>query len=810
MKNEFINLDSEDNIDNRSLDDIISNSFSKYAKYIIQDRALPDIRDGLKPVQRRILYAMGELGLSHKGSFKKSARTVGEVIGKYHPHGDSSIYEAMVRMSQSWKNNISLVEMHGNNGSIDGDSAAAMRYTETKLSQFGEEMLEGIKKNTVSFIKNFDDSETEPTVLPSLIPNILINGATGIAAGYATNIPPHNPNEVIEGMIYRIRNPNGSVDDLLKIIPGPDFPTAGIIQGKENIKEIYKTGRGKISIKSKMEQVELNSKFIQFRITEIPFDVNKANLVRAIDEIRVNNKLPGIKEVRDESNKDGILICIDVEKDRNIEAIKSYLFKNTQLQISYNANLIIIKDRKPVLMTLTGIFDAIITWANKVIINSSKFDLEKLLIRKEIIEGLLKALEKIDDLINLVKRSSSKEEAKSKIIQFFSVNENQAESIVSLRLYNLTNIDIEKLRKEHHEISLKIIDLNLIITNENHRNNFLIEILNNKKEIYSSIRKSKIENEIESYEFSHLDVVDVVTRSIIITKKGYIKFVNDFISNSRDLIGCKYSEEDIPIFFSSVLNTLQHLIVITSRGRSISIPSYKIKTTFAKMQLGIHINDFCTLDIDESIVFAFIADSKTINDYEILIASKNSLIKKFLTNDISISKNVKVQSCFKLKNDDKIIYCNFLNKKDNEIVSITNKGFYIRYLLDDIPTQGRSSSGVKNIKLKKDDFVSSVLTINNEERYIYLFSNKGYRKFLASEVIKSSRYNSGKRLISKDDEEIIFIAKIKENQLLNILSNKTYSQLQEEEIRLTNINANISSNRNILSVSITNDFFKNK
>ncbi|MGL5245996.1 MAG: DNA topoisomerase IV subunit A [Mycoplasmoidaceae bacterium] len=807
MKNELINLD---NIDNRSLDDIISNSFSKYAKYIIQDRALPDIRDGLKPVQRRILYAMGELGLSYQKSFKKSARTVGEVIGKYHPHGDSSIYEAMVRMSQSWKNNISLVEMHGNNGSIDGDSAAAMRYTETKLSQFGEEMLESIKKNTVRFIKNFDDSEIEPTVLPSLVPNILINGATGIAAGYATNIPPHNPNEVIEGMIYRIRNPNSVIEDLLKIIPGPDFPTAGIIQGKENIKEIYKTGRGKISIKSKLEQVELNSKLIQFRITEIPFDVNKANLVRAIDEIRVNNKLPGIKEIRDESNKDGILICIDVEKDRNIEAIKAYLFKNTQLQISYNANIIIIKDRKPVLMSLTGIFDAIIEWANQVIINSSKFDLEKLLIRKEIIEGLLKALEKIDDLINLIKRSSSKEEAKNKIIEFFSVNENQAESIVSLRLYNLTNIDIEKLRKEHHEITLKIIDLNLIITNENHRNNFLIEILNKKKEIYSCNRKSKIEKEIEVHEFSHLDVVDVATRSIIITKKGYIKFVNDFISNPKDLIGCKYSDEDIPIFFSSILNTLQHLIVITNRGRSISIPSYKIKTTFAKMQLGIHINDFCTLDIDESIVFAFIADSKTINDYEILIASKNSLIKKFLTNDISISKNIKVQNCFKLKNDDKIIYCNFLNKNDNEIISITNKGFYIRYLLDDIPTQGRSSSGVKNIKLKKDDFVSSVLTINNDERYIYLFSNKGFRKFLAFEVITSSRYNSGKRLISKDDEEIIFIAKIKENQSINILSNKIYSLLQEEEIRSTNINANISSNRNILSISITNDFFKEK
>ena len=810
MKNKFENSENIDNIDNRSLDDIISNSFSKYAKYIIQDRALPDIRDGLKPVQRRILYAMGELGLSHQRSFKKSARTVGEVIGKYHPHGDSSIYEAMVRMSQSWKNNISLVEMHGNNGSIDGDSPAAMRYTETKLSQFGEEMLDSIKKNTVSFIKNFDDSEIEPTVLPSLVPNILINGATGIAAGYATNIPPHNPNEVIEGMIFRIRNPNCNVEDLLKIIPGPDFPTSGIIQGKEDIKKIYETGRGKISIKSKLEQVDLNSKFIQFRITEIPFDVNKANLVRTIDEIRVNNKLPGIKEIRDESNKDGILICIDVEKDRNIEAIKSYLFKNTQLQISYNANVIIIKDRKPVLMTLTGIFDAIISWANQVIINSSKFDLDKLLMRKEIIEGLLKALEKIDNLINIVKSSAGKEDAKNKIIQFFNVNENQAESIISLRLYNLTNIDIDKLRKEHHEISLKIIDLNLIINNENHRNNFLIEILNKKKETYSSNRKSRIEKEIESYEFSHLDVVDVATRSIVITKKGYIKFVNDFISSQKDLLGCKYSEEDIPIFFSSVLNTLQHVIVITSRGRSISIPSYKIKTTFAKMQLGIHINDFCTLDIDETILFAFIADSKTINDFEILIATKNSLIKKFLTNDISISKNVKVQSCFKLKNDDKVVYCKFLDKNDNEIVAITKKGFYIRYPLDEVPTQGRSSSGVKNIKLKKDDFVSSLLTIKNDERYIYLFSNKGCRKFLTFEIPVSSRYNSGKRLISKDDEEIIFIAKIKENQLINILSNKIYSQLQEEEIKATNINANISSNRNILDVSITNDFFKEK
>ncbi len=307
-------LDLKNNIDDRSFDDILSNSFSKYAKYIIQDRALPDIRDGLKPVQRRILFAMHELGLNHLKSFKKSARTVGEVIGKYHPHGDSSIYEAMVRMSQSWKNNIPLLNMHGNNGSIDGDSAAAMRYTEAKLSQFGEEALLFIKKNTVDFIKNFDDSENEPVVLPSILPNILINGATGIAAGYATNTPPYNPIEVIDSMIFRIKNPNCKIDDIIKIMPGPDFPTGGIIQGKDNIKEIYETGRGKIHIKSKMEEFDLNSKIIQFQITEIPYDVNKANLVKSIDEIRINNKLPGLKEVRDESNKDGILICIDVEK----------------------------------------------------------------------------------------------------------------------------------------------------------------------------------------------------------------------------------------------------------------------------------------------------------------------------------------------------------------------------------------------------------------------------------------------------------------------------------------------------------------
>ncbi len=495
-------------------------------------------------------------------------------------------------------------------------------------------------------------------------------------------------------------------------------------------------------------------------------------------------------------------------KDRNINAIKSYLFKNTQLQISYNVNTILIKDRKPMLMPMISIFDSLISWSNLVLIKSSKFEMEKLINRKEIIEGLLKALEKIDDLISLIKTSYSKEDAIVKIKNLYFVNDRQADAIVSLRLYNLTNIDIEKLRKEHQEIILKIIDLDLIINNEGHRNNILIKMLNDKKEIYNFKRKSLIEKDIEVYEFSHLDVIDVVSRSIIITKKGYIKFVNELITNKDDIISSKYSEKDIPIFFSSVLNTLQHLFLITNRGRIISIPSYKIKTSYLKMQLGTHLNEFCTLDIDENVIFSFIGDSNFIKTKKILLASKNSFIKIVETSDFSISKNVKIQTCFKLKNNDKLIYCDFLNDIDTELVVISNNGFYIRYSLDEIPTQGRTSSGIKNIKLKNNDFVSSILPINTLDLYIYLFTNNGYRKFFQSEILFSNRYNVGKNIFTNENEKVLSINKVNNNDIINLISNNEYIQIKEDEIYKTNLISSIKNNKKIFEVSIIQDFYK--
>ncbi|MDE7112308.1 MAG: DNA gyrase subunit A, partial [Malacoplasma sp.] len=431
---------NNDKIWNRSLDDIMSESFGKYAKYIIQDRALPDVRDGLKPVQRRILHAMNELKIFYDSAYKKSARTVGEVIGKYHPHGDSSIYEAMVRMAQEWKNNMPLIDMQGNKGSIDGDSPAAMRYTECRLSKFGQTLLKDINKNTVKFINNFDDSEQEPTVLPSLIPNILINGATGIAAGYATNIPPFNPGEIIDGTITRILKPECSLSDIAKIIKGPDFPTGGIIQGKEFIDEIYKTGKGKFFIRAKIEEepVRSNKNIRRLVVKEIPFDTNKAAIVRSLDEIKFNNELPGFKEVRDDSDKEGIAIVLEFETEKDLDIIKTFLFKKTQLQISYNANMVLIKNRKPVQASLLEILDSFIEHANDVVIKAAQFDLDKSLARKEIIEGLIKAISDIDILVDLIKSSVSKEEAKIKIQNQFDVNERQSEAIVNLRLYILT------------------------------------------------------------------------------------------------------------------------------------------------------------------------------------------------------------------------------------------------------------------------------------------------------------------------------------------------------------------------------------
>ncbi|MGL5630468.1 MAG: DNA topoisomerase IV subunit A [Mycoplasmoidaceae bacterium] len=805
----MINKDNLNNIIPVSLDDIISDSFSRYAKYIIQDRALPDIRDGLKPVQRRILYAMHELGMFHDKPFKKSARTVGEVIGKYHPHGDSAIYEAMVRMSQDWKNNFCLIEMHGNNGSIDGDPAAAMRYTEARLSKIGQIMLDGIDKDIISFISNFDDSETEPTVLPSLFPNILVNGASGIAAGYATNIPPFNFIELKDAINHRINFPNCQLKSIIELMPGPDFPTGGIIQGKEGIENIYNTGKGKINIISKLEQVEQNN-FYQLLITEIPFDVNKSNLVKSIDEIRLNNKVNGIIEVRDESNKEGVLIVIEIEKNCNIDAIKAYLLKNTQLQISYNANLVVIKDRKPINATIFNLIDSYIEWANHIFITKANYDYRKFLKRKNIITGINKALSDVDALIKLIRYSSSREQALEKVQAYFNLNNEQTNAIVSLRLYNLTNFDSQKLLEELQEIEMEIIEQELIINDQSHRNNLIKSNLNSYVKIFNNKRKSKIEANLVEYEFSHLDVMEVVTRPFCITKYGYLKSSNEKVELETDLLKFKYKEDDYPIFFISSLNSLQHLILITSKARLISIPCYKIKSTLFKSQYGIHLNEFITLDIDEFIIFCFPGNKMTTPNFKILLVTKNGFVKQMICDEIFISSNIKQQNIFKLKNNDELVHCSFIKSNDTQFVTFTSNGMALRYPLDDIPLQSKNSSGVINIKLKDVDHVVDAFSNGINDYECYIFTNKGHKKVAIDDIQKFNRGTFGKMIYlpSKQQQLVVKAIKIEKGLLYNVIENYHLNNFIPTS-KLSLISDKINPIGNFQSYSAIIDFCKN-
>jgi topoisomerase-4 subunit A len=567
-------MSKNQNVRFKPIEEIMSESFGRYAKYIIQDRALPDIRDGLKPVQRRILYAMNDLQLFYDRPHKKSARTVGEVIGKYHPHGDTSIYEAMVRMSQNWKNNLILLDMHGNNGSIDGDGPAAMRYTESRLSQFGQTMITDINKNVVPFINNFDDSEFEPTVLPTLLPNLLINGSSGIAAGYATNIPPFNPNEVIDAVITRIDSPNCHLGSILKIMPGPDFPTAGIILNLEGIKQAYETGKGKITIRAHVEQKSAK----QIYITQIPYETNKATIIREIETLANKHEALNIVEVRDESDKQGVAIAIDVKNGKNFDFLRNFLFKNTQLQVTYNINMVAIKDRKPYLMPIIFMLDAFIEHINTVTIAASQYDLDAAKARQEIVLGLIKAIKVLDDVVDLIRKSTNKATAIQNLISKMLFTTNQAEAIVNLRLYRLSNNDVGALNSELTQLQQSITELELLVKNKEHRQNFLKNRLRHYKKLFGRSRLTTISHEESRIEIDQVDVIENRENVIVVTRDGYLKNISKRSYANSEYERLKTKEGDIPIA-QFVSNQRDKVILITMQGKYISIPTFKIETT---------------------------------------------------------------------------------------------------------------------------------------------------------------------------------------------------------------------------------------
>ncbi|GEK91605.1 DNA topoisomerase IV subunit A [Alkalibacterium kapii] len=690
-----------------TLEEVMGDRFGRYSKYIIQERALPDIRDGLKPVQRRILYAMYSDSNTHDKGFRKSAKTVGNVIGNYHPHGDSSVYEAMVRMSQDWKMKTPLVTMHGNNGSMDGDPPAAMRYTEARLSKIANELLKDIDKETVEFVLNFDDTTNEPTVLPARFPNLLVNGATGISAGYATDIPSHNLGEVIDACIYLIQHPNASLSKLMDFIKGPDFPTGGIIQGIKGLKSAYETGKGKIAVRSKTEIEKIRGGKEQIVITEIPYEVNKATMVRKIDEIRINKKIDGIADVRDESDRSGLRIVVELKKETPAQGILTYLFKNTDLQVSYNLNMIAISDRRPQQVGLKKILTAYISHKKDIITKRTRFLLNKDKKREHIVEGLIKAISILDDVIRTIRGSKNKSDAKNNIIDAYDFTPMQAEAIVNLQLYRLTNTDITQLEKEANELAGRISDYNNILTDEKALESVMKKELRDVKKENAIERQTVIEEKIEELKVEKEVLVTEEDVVVSVTKQGYLKrtSLRSYGASKPEEIALRDGDHSI---FTEKISTLDHIVLFTSKGNVINRPVHELPEIRWK-DLGEHISQTISVDPDEKIIGVY-GLKEFSEQRKFVFITKNGYIKQTPVSEFAPKRTYRSRSAtaVKLKTDTDELLSVYAIEDEMlyDVFLVTQLGFGLRYALAEVSTVGATASGVKSINLKKEDQVA--------------------------------------------------------------------------------------------------------
>ncbi|WP_436954807.1 DNA topoisomerase IV subunit A [Staphylococcus ureilyticus] len=721
-------------IQDLSLEDVIGDRFGRYSKYIIQERALPDVRDGLKPVQRRILYAMYASGNTFDKNFRKSAKTVGDVIGQYHPHGDSSVYDAMVRLSQDWKLRHVLIEMQGNNGSIDNDPAAAMRYTEAKLSRISEELLRDINKETVPFMPNYDDTTMEPMVLPARLPHLLINGSTGISSGYATDIPPHNLAEVIQATLKYIDNPNITVSQLMKYIKGPDFPTGGIIQGIDGIKKAYETGKGKIVVRSKVDVEELRNGRKELIVTELPYEVNKSALVKKMDELRADKKVDGIVEVRDETDRTGLRIAIELKKDVNSEAVANYLYKNTDLQVAYNFNMVAISDGRPLLMGIRQFIDSYLNHQIDVVTKRTRFELDNAESRMHIVEGLMKALSILDEVIKLIRNSKNKKDAKDNLVSEFDFTEAQAEAIVTLQLYRLTNTDIVQLQEEHDELKAKIAHLKNILDNHDALLNVIKEELSEIKNKYKQQRLSSIEAEISEIKIDKEVMVPSENVIMSITKHGYIKrtSLRSFNASGVEELGVK--DGDAMLKYQEV-NTLDTALVFTNKGRHLYIPVHKLSEIKWK-DLGQHVSQIVPIDEGEYVIDVYCENDFRPDAFYIL-ATRNGMIKKSNVSMFKTSRYNKPLVSMKLKDNDEVINVMRLDEPQ-AITVLTHKGMSLTYSSEELSDTGLRAAGVKSINLKSEDFV--VLTqIVNEKNTILMATQRGSLKRIGFNILQNAK-----------------------------------------------------------------------
>lgn len=713
--------------------------FGRYSKYIIQERALPDIRDGLKPVQRRILYSMNKDGNTFEKGYRKSAKSVGNIMGNFHPHGDSSIYDAMVRMSQNWKNREILVEMHGNNGSMDGDPPAAMRYTEARLSEIAGYLLQDIEKNTVSFAWNFDDTEKEPTVLPAAFPNLLVNGSSGISAGYATDIPPHNLSEVIDAVVYMIDHPKASLEKLMEFLPGPDFPTGGIIQGADEIKKAYETGKGRVVVRSRTEIEELKGGKQQIIVTEIPYEVNKAVLVKKIDDVRVNNKVPGIVEVRDESDRTGLRIAIELKKDADSQTILNYLLKYTDLQVNYNFNMVAIDHFTPRQVGLQKILSSYISHRKDIIIERSKFDKAKAEKRLHIVEGLIRVLSILDEIIALIRSSDNKTDAKENLKVSYDFSEEQAEAIVTLQLYRLTNTDIVTLQNEENDLRDLITTLSAIIGDEATMYNVMKRELREVKKKFANPRLSELQAESQIIEIDTASLIAEEETFVSVTRGGYLKRTSprSFNASSLEEVG---KRDDDELIFVKQAKTTEHLLLFTTLGNVIYRPIHELTDLRWKdiEHLSQTISNFAT---EEEILYA---DIVTSFDQGLYVAvTQNGFIKRFDRKELSPWRTYKSKSTkyVKLKDDkDRVVTLSPVIMED--LLLVTKNGYALRFSSQEVPIQGLKSAGVKGINLKNDDSLASAFAVTSNSFFV-LTQRGSLKRMAVDDIPQTSRANRG-------------------------------------------------------------------
>ncbi|QYN56595.1 DNA topoisomerase IV subunit A [Lactobacillus panisapium] len=758
------------------LEQVMGERFGRYSKYIIQERALPDIRDGLKPVQRRILYAMYRDGNTYDKPFKKAAKAVGNIMGNFHPHGDSSIYGALVHLSQDWKMRETLIEMHGNNGSMDGDGPAAMRYTESRLSKISNMLLQDIDKDTVNMVLNFDDTEYEPTVLPVRFPNLLVNGSTGISAGYATEIPPHNLTEVIDATIYLLKHPDATLDDLMKFVKGPDFPTGAIVMGQKGLKEAYETGRGRVQVRAKSSIQEIRGHREEIVITEIPYAVNKALLVKKMDEIRLNKEIDGIAEVRDETDRHGLSIVVELKKGADAQNILNYLFKNTELQVSYNFNMVAIDHMTPMQVGLKHILASYLEHEKDVVTKRTKYDLNKAENRLEIIQGLIHAMDILDEVIKVIRASKNKTEAKVNLAKKFGFTERQAEAIVSLQLYRLTNTDVDALVDEQTDLNQKIDRYQTLLSDSKVLDKEVIKELSIVKREFGNPRRTEISAETAKIQIDEKALVADEQVRVLISRDGYLKrsSLRSWQSSDDEDNGLPDGDE---VVFEKTLSTLTNLYLFTNRGNLIYRPINELVETKWK-DTGQHLSQEIGLNSEEQIIRVFEFDQLD-QDVNFLLATDDGYIKQLQLQNLQPTRTYRSRAitAIKMKKDDSQVVRVDLIKPDTkaEIILFTHKAYAVRYDVSEVPESGAKAAGVKSVNLKDDDFVVSYILVDpqylNLVRVGLVTQRGAFKQFKVKLINKVSRAKRGVlvlRELKNNPHRIVAVASYGQDHELTI------------------------------------------